>query len=217
MRQFVPCKTGLKRFSPTSHMLAVVSLLIATCLANEGRSQEIADGQKLWNSGAYSFSDELGGFRITSVSGIGTREDPLVIREELESSSPVTLTIRTTRPIRPFDTSGLYANGIMFMRIEALNNSGQAWIEFEFELQEIEGKPSDFGDGLSFDQRRGDSTNISSSSFSKYVRDFEPYDRLRYTEGKIDPGEAADFSFLITDYTPRWRFYIVQDPRIPSS
>lgn len=217
MRPNVPCRTGLNRFSPLCQTLAGASLLIAASLTTESRSQETGGNQKVWTAGAYSFSDELGGFRITSVSGKGTREDPLVIREELESSSPVTLTMRTIRPIRPFDSTGSYANGIMFMRIQAVNNSGQAWVEFEFELQEIEGKPSAFGDGLSFDQRRTDSANISSNSFSRYSRDFEPYDRLRFTEGKVDPRELADFSFLVTDYTPRWRFYLVQDPRIPSS
>lgn len=217
MRRDVPCRTGPKRLGPTRQTLAGALLLVAACLATETRSQEAEGDQKVWTAGAYSFSDELGGFRIISASGTGTREDPLVIREELESSSPVTLTMRTIRPIRPLDSSGFYANGIMFMRIEALNNSGQAWVEFEFELQELEGKPSDFGDGLSFDQRRSDSANISSNCFSRYSRDFEPYDRLRFTEGKVDPSEVADFSFLVTDYTPRWRFYLVQDPRIPSS
>jgi hypothetical protein len=217
MRQYVPCRTGLKRFHPRRHILAGAALLIATCLVSEGRSQETEPGQKVWNAGPYSFSDELGGFRITGVTGTGSREDPLVIKEELESATPVTLTIRTIRPIRPFDSSGLYANGIMFMRIEALNNSGQAWVEFEFELQEQQGQASVFGDGLSFDQRRTDNVNISSDSFVQYSRDFEPYDRLRYTDGKADPHAIVGFSFLVTDYTPRWRFYLVQDPRIPSS
>ena len=217
MRPNVPSRTGPKRLLSRRHILAGAALLIATWLTGESRAQESEADQKVWNAGAYSFSDELGGFRITSVSGTGTREDPIVIQEELESSSPVTLTIRTIRPIRPFDSSGFYANGILFMRIEALNNSGQAWVEFEFELQEIEGKASVFGDGLSFDQRRTDNVNISSDSFAEYSRDFEPYDRLRYTDGKVDPREVAGFSFLVTDYTPRWRFYLVQDPRIPSS
>ncbi|BBD36900.1 hypothetical protein Amn_17800 [Aminobacter sp. Y103A] len=217
MRQHVPCRTGLERLHPKRHILAGAALLIATCLVSEGRSQETEAGQKVWNAGAYSFSDELGGFQITGVSGTGTREDPFVIREELDSSTPVTLTIRTTRPIRPFDSSGFYANGIMFMRIEALNNSGQAWVEFEFELQEQQGQASVFGDGLSFDQRRTDNVNISSDSFAQYSRDFEPYDRLRFIDGKVDPLAIAGFSFLVTDYTPRWRFYLVQDPRIPSS
>ncbi|TIP36971.1 MAG: hypothetical protein E5X69_21880, partial [Mesorhizobium sp.] len=37
-----------------------------------------------WQAGQYSFSDELGGFLIRSVSGAGTRSDPAVISEELE-------------------------------------------------------------------------------------------------------------------------------------
>ncbi|WP_108608812.1 hypothetical protein WHT83_11890 [Aminobacter sp. P9b] len=217
MRPYVPCRTGPKRRHPRRHILAGAALLIATWLSDEGRSQETEADQKVWNAGAYSFSDELGGFRITSVSGTGTREDPFVIKEELQSATPVTLTIRTTRPIRPFDSSGFYASGIMFVRVEALNNSGQAWVEFEFELQELQGHASVFGDGLSFDQRRTDNANISSDSFAQYSRDFEPYDRLRYTDGKVDPRAVVGFSFLVTDYTPRWRFYLVQDPRIPSS
>ncbi|MBD0415875.1 hypothetical protein [Oryzicola mucosus] len=168
-------------------------------------------------AGAYSFSDELGGFRLLSVTGDGTVESPFVIRQELVSASPVTLTIRAERPIRAFDTSGRYANGFMHMRVELLNNSGHSWIEFEFELQEAEGVPSTFGDGLSFDQRQRDGSTIGSETFARFNRAFEPYDQLRFSQGKVDPLESAGFRFLVTDYTPRWTFYLVQDPRIPSS
>ena len=92
---------------------------------------------KVWATGAYSFPDELGGFRITGASGTGTKGDPLVITEELNSATPVTLTIRTTKPIQAFGAAGDFANGVMYMRIDVLNNSGQAWVEFQFELQEI--------------------------------------------------------------------------------
>jgi hypothetical protein len=176
-----------------------------------------ADQQMVWATGAYSFSDELGGFRITGASGIGTKEDPLVITEELNSATPVTLTIRTTKPIQPFGPAGQFANGVMYMRIDVLNNSGQAWVEFQFELQEILDQPSVFGDGLSFDQRNKTPDNIWSSNFADFDREFEPYDRLLFKNGKIDPMKTANFNFLITDYTPRWTFYLVQDPRIPSS
>lgn len=168
-------------------------------------------------AGAYSFSDELGGFRIISASGTGSRDDPFVIREELNSATPVTMVIRTIRPIRPFDFSGLYANGFMHMRLEILNNSNLPWIEFEFELQEQLGKPSVFGDGLSFDQRRTDSENISSANFFEFSRAYEPYDRLLFRAGEIDHMETASFGFLVSDFTPRWQFFLVQDPRIPSS
>lgn len=175
-----------------------------------------ADEVTVWDTGAYSFSDELGGFRITGATGVGTRDDPLVITEELNSATPVTLTIRTTKPIQPFGQAGKFANGIMYMRIDVLNNSGQAWIEFQFELQEILNRPSVFGDGLSFDQRNKTPDNIRSSNFADFDRDFEPYDRLLFRNGKVDPLKTARFEFLLTDYTPRWTFYLVQDPRIPT-
>ncbi|UVK46597.1 hypothetical protein BPNPMPFG_002283 [Mesorhizobium sp. AR07] len=40
----------------------------------------------IFNAGAYSFSDDLGGFRITSASGAGKLADPFVVTEELESA-----------------------------------------------------------------------------------------------------------------------------------
>ncbi len=185
--------------------------------AGSAAAQDAEPAKKRWETGAYSFSDELGGFIILGVSGSGTKADPIVLTEELNSATPVTLVIRTIRPIRPFDYSGLYANGFIHMQIEAKNNSALPWVEFEFELQEHLNKPSVFGDGLSFDQRRTDGADISSANFAEFSRDFEPYDRLLFKTGKIDHLENATFSFLITDYTPRWEFFLVQDPRIPSS
>jgi hypothetical protein len=169
------------------------------------------------HAGAYSFSDELGGFRIVSAGGTGTSEDPIVVTQELTSATPVTMVIRAAAPVRPFEATGVYANGFIHMRIVTINNSGLPWVEFEFELQEQQGVPSVFGDGLSFDQRKSDTDNISSDSFARFSRAFEPFDRLRYEEGKVDPLETSAFSFFITDFTPRWTFYLVEDPRIPFS
>jgi len=176
-----------------------------------------ADAQTVWTSGAYSFSDELGGFHITGVSGRGSKDDPFVVTEELNSATPVTLTIRAADPIQPFGTPGEFATGLLYMRIDVLNNGGQGWIEFQFELQATLGQPSVFGDGLSFDQANKTPTNIWSSSFADYDREMEPYDRLLFRRGKIDPLKTATFDFLMTDYAPKWRFYLVQEPRIPST
>lgn len=175
-----------------------------------------ADERKLWPAGPYTFSDELGGFMIRGISGKGTQKDPIVIIEEFQSATPATLTIRSRQSIKPFDPSGDYVNGLLYMRIEALNSSGHPWVEFEFELQEILDRPSVFGDGLSFDQRNKLPDNIISNKFARFDRNFEPYDRLLFTHGQVDPAASASFRFLITDYTPRWTFYLVQDPRIPS-
>lgn len=174
-------------------------------------------GGKRWIAGGYSFSDELGGFTIVGVGGSGTKEDPIVIQEELVSASPVTLLIRAEGIVPPSNFSIEAGFGFTYLRIVTLNNSGLAWIEFEFELQEILGQPSIFSDGLSFDQRRSESENIGSDHFANYRRDFEPYDRLRFLNGKVDPLQTSSFDFLVTDFTPRSQFYIVQDPRIPSS
>lgn len=166
---------------------------------------------------AYSFSDELGGFRLLSADGSGTSEDPFVLVQELQSATPVTLVIRTIKPIRPFDNTGNFASGFLAMRLEVLNNSGLPWIEFGFELQERLGEPSIFSDGLSFDQRKSDRAGTSSDRFSAFSRNFEPYDRLLFREGQVDHSKTVNFGFLITDFTPRWQFFLVMDPRIPAS
>lgn len=191
------------------------SLLLLT--ADVLRADPGAGDPGLFEAGAYSFSDELGGFHITSATGTGTKKDPIVITQELEASSPVTIVIRAIRPIQPFSSSGDVANGFLYLRVDVLNNSGQAWVEFELELQEVLKKASVFGDGLSFDQRQSATDNISSDSFAEFSRDFEPYDRLLFRQGRVDPLKAASFSFLVTDFTPRMQFYLVLDPRIPSS
>lgn len=177
-----------------------------------------ADDLGRWHAGPYSYSDELGGFAIVAISGSGrTPDDPVVLTQELFSASPVTLMIRAERPTRPRNFVGDYADGFIYMRLVTLNNSGLPWLEFEFELQEILGQPSTFGDGLSFDQRRTDSTNIGSDRYGEFTRDYEPFDRLKFRSGHTDPLETVTFEFLITDFTPRWEFFLVQDPAVPFS
>ena len=201
---------SVRRLIGTIAAAACLFLIAGAASAQDEKAYE-------WLAGAYSFSDEMGGFTIDRVSGSGSRKDPIVIHETFDSSSPVTLVIRAKRPIRQFVTGSFYANGVLYMRIVVSNGSGQGWLEFGFELQELLNQPSIFGDGLSFDQRSEDRELISSDSFSEFSRDFEPYDRLLFRYGKVDPGASAGFSFLITDFTPKLQFYLVQDPRIPST
>jgi hypothetical protein len=191
--------------------------LFALMVGLAGETSQAADDLGRWHAGPYSYSDEMGGFAIVGIAGVGTPGDPVVLTQEFFSASPVTLVIRAESPIRAQHLEGDFANGIIYIRIVALNNSGLPWLEFEFELQERAGEPSTFGDGLSFDQRRMDSATISSDRFLEFSRDYEPFDRLLYRNGTVDPGETASFDFLITDFTPRWEFFLVQDPTIPFS
>ncbi len=192
---------------------ALVALFVALLAVHEAST---ADGG-VWRVGAYSFSDELGGFRILSAKGSGTKDDPVVLVQEFFSASPVTLVIRILGPIRPYANDPAVATGFLSLMVVARNASRLAWTEFEFELQEQLGTPSVYGDGLSFDQHRKESDNIRSLGFEEFQRAFEPYDRLLFTRGFVDPGAEASFGFLISDFTPKRTFYLVQDPRIPSS
>lgn len=201
----------MERWLRTAHLIVLLSLpLIAG--ADTRRTD---DGR--WIAGGYSYSDELGGFRILSAEGTGTLADPVVLIEEMQSASPTTLVVRAARTIQPYAQGGAYANGFISIEIRTVNASGFGWVGFEWELQEIRGMPSRYGDGLSFDQRRTESQLISSDSFARYERQFEPGDRVLFEGGGVDPGATARFRFFITDFTPVPVFYIVQDPRIPFS
>lgn len=190
----------------------IAALLFCPLLMAQGPAD---DGR--WHAGAYSYSDELGGFRILSVTGTGTREDPVEIAQEFEKAGETLLVIRAERPIRLHSSSLDYANGMIHMRIVAFNNSGLPWIGYELELQERRGEPSIFGDGLSFDQRRTDGEMLASTAFRKYDRDYEPFDRILFTEGAIDPLKSGAFEVYITDFTPKRTFYLKQDPQVPYS
>ena len=190
-------------------LFVLAALLLSTlALTSAGPAD---DGH--FYAGNYSFSDELGGFRILSASGTGTLDDPIEIREELYSADPVTLVIRAVPPVAPREMP----EGDFHISVVAVNKSGLAWIEFDFELQEVRGKPSDFYDGLSFNQVSPDPAMISSDHFAAFENQFESFDRLRFKEGHVDPKDRARFGFFITDTTPVPTFYLVQDPHVPYS
>lgn len=190
----------------------IAVLLLCPLLMGQGPAD---DGR--WHAGAYSYSDEMGGFHILSVRGTGSRDDPVEIAQEFETAGSSMLVIRAEKPIRLHSSNPEFANGMIHMRIVAVNNSGVPWIGFEFELQEQIGEPSTFGDGLSFDQRRTDGPGLTSSTFRKYARDFEPYDRIYFTDGVVDPLQTGAFELFITDFTPKRTFYLKQDPQAPYS
>ena len=128
-------------------------LAAATALLSGSPSLAQEGAAKVWVAGNYSFSDEKGGFAIRAVSGLGTRANPILIEQELYSASPVTLVIRSVSFLNEKrDEAGNLATGSLFLKIDILNAGGHGWVEFQFELQETEGKASIFSDGLSFDQ-----------------------------------------------------------------
>jgi hypothetical protein len=165
-------------------------------------------------AGGYSFSDELGGFRLLSAEGTGSPDDPIVIVEEIEEVAPVTLVIRNRGSLDRGSSSGLSEFTLVK---QVVNRSKRVWAAFELELQETLRQPSLYGDGLSFKQFAAVAPDVSSDSFSDNERFFEPYDRIEFRNGHVDPESAARFKVTITDPTPVREFYLVQDPMLLSA
>jgi hypothetical protein len=82
------------------------------------------------------------------------------------------------------------------------------------ELQELLRKPSVYADGLSFKQFAALPPDVASDSFAQNERRFEPYDRIEFLNGHVDPEAAVEFKITITDPTPIPEFYLVQDPKL---
>ena len=182
-----------------------LALFTSACIAAPGAATEFF-------AGGYSFSDELGGFRLISASGSGTPSDPIVIEEEIDEVVPVTLVIRNHKFA---DGGGLGAVESQLILVKRVGNrSNRVWAAFEMELQEIQKKPSTYGDGLSFKQFAATPPDVSSDSFADNRRMFEPSDSIEFLNGHVDPGGVAEFKVTITDPTPISEFYLVQDPKL---
>lgn len=166
-------------------------------------------------AGGFSFSDELGGFAIDGVSGSGSQRDPILLNIRLVEVEPVLIVIRRNparAPIEPYSRTGQWL--ALHLRLVIRNESGRVWQGFEVELQEIRDEPSVHEDGLSFDQGAMVPADISSSRFTLNHRLYEPYDRIRFREGHVNPGDIVDFRVHVTDPTPVNEFYLLLDPEI---
>ena len=187
--------------------LAALSFALAIGVGNAAAPSAAAE----FSAGGYSFSDELGGFRLISASGSGTPSDPIVIVEEIDEVAPITLVIRNHN----FAGGSLRAVESQLTLVKRVGNlSNRVWAAFEMELQEIRKKPSTYGDGLSFKQFAALPPDVSSDSFTDNQRMFEPSDSIQFLNGHVDPDAVAEFKVTITDPTPVSEFYLVQDPKL---
>ncbi len=188
---------------------------LAFCAALLGSCGAVL-GANLWNAGAFVFSDELGGFEILSVTGTGTEADPVVIEQRLTQIGPAIIVVRPESGQQGFSPE-LGANPFMQLALVSVitNDSRRVWSGFDIELQENLGQPSVYRDGLSFDQLHTfDEREFSSNRFAVLTDHIEPYDRIRFEQGKVDHGETAEFRVFITDVTPRAEFYLLQEPQL---
>ena len=200
----MPAGTGRLRGTLAAGMLSVLLVLPATASADA------------WTVAGLTFSDELGGFRIVSVSGSGTTSDPIVIVEEITGVFPAVLVIRGLQTYETQGADPVQASFTNLAMVKVVTNlSERVWIGFDLELQEEYRHPSPYDDGLSFDQLKVFSDPpVGSDRFAVSRLESEPYDRVRFQEGSVGPGQSVRLRFYITDPTPAGEFFLVQEPRL---
>ena len=186
----------------------------------------IASGMLLWSvvpsvaapidREGLTFSDENGGFRLLSVTGIGTLSDPIVVTEEITGSQDAVLIIKGFS--REFGNRiGSHHIAAFAMTKIVINRTDKVWQNFQMELREQPTRHSPYEDGLSFGQNSRIAVVYTSSSFPNAQRFDEPEDTLGFSGAQVPPGGSAMFRFIISDMSPTVKFYLFQEPLQPLS
>jgi hypothetical protein len=159
-----------------------------------------------------TFSDELGGFEITGVSGAGTPADPFVVQENITSvSTDVVLVIKDIDPSIGNLVGTHHAFAFVLNKV-VTNKTPRAWTRFALELREMVETYSPYGDGLSFGQASTAGRPYVSPQFLSSNETEEPYDQLEFSGGRIEPGATVSMTFVISDASPEAIFYLLQQP-----
>jgi hypothetical protein len=163
-----------------------------------------------WTIDGMSFSDRPGG-RLLAASGAGTRADPIVLVEEIVGPGPAVLEIRNDRTghleVSP-------ATGFLTLAVVKLvvNRGPWAWTGFDLELMTAPDQPSAYADGLSFDQPQTLQRLARADRFRQAVQQDEPFDRIRFDGGQVEPGQYLRLDFDLVDVNGTAVFYLVQRP-----
>ena len=177
------------------------------CLATPSTAAET------WTIGGMSFSDHPGGARLLAASGTGTRDDPIVLVEEIVGPGPAVLEIQNGRTGH-LDVSP--ATGFLTLAVVKIivNRGPWRWTGFDLELMTAPDQPSVYSDGLSFDQPQTFQRIARADRFLQTVQEDEPFDRIRFDGGQVDPAEYLRLDFDIVDVNGTAVFYLVQRPLI---
>lgn len=190
--------TGPARWS----VVGLVLFLILTAIA---RPQA-----ETLEAGGLLFSDELGSFRLISATGKGTPSDPIVLVEEITGIKPAVLTIRQNSAASSHPPS---QNVLLRSLVKiVINRSAWRWSGFDLELRDRSGHASVYSDGLSFDQLDAVPQPLYSDLFDAIHTENEPFDRLRFDQGQVEPEQTVRLAFNLVDINPRPLFYLAQAP-----
>jgi hypothetical protein len=192
--------------------MTVLRLVLATLLV---AAASVAVADPITVEGL-TFSDELGNFRLVSVTGKGTLEDPFVVKEEILGPNDPILVIKNFS--HDFGNRvGTQHTAAFAVEKIVVNKTTKTWQGFQVELRELQNRPSTYEDGLSFGQASQLADDYVQSSMPSSQRLDEPEDSLGFGGADIPPGGTATFRFIISDMSPVYRFYLVQRPQQPLS
>jgi hypothetical protein len=179
------------------------------CLAAIGPAPDA--GARSWTTGGINFSDEPGGVRLLGATGAGTRDDPIVLVQEITGAGPSILLVRNRRT-DDFNISP--ALGFLRLAVVAVvvNGGPWAWSGFDLELRRTPDQPSVYTDGLSFDQPQSFARAAKADRFAQSLQDDEPFDRIRFDGGTVEAEASLRLDFDIVDVNGGAAFYLVQRP-----
>ena len=215
--QMVSCAVVIHRVAPDNPMMKTRrnSKRLFTCLRRFAATLIISTGMgtaghaERFTTNGVEFSDEFGGLRLISAAGSGTRNDPFVVVEEYTGPGSAVLVIRGLNSL--FGTAaGVMRPVGLVMRKIVKNATAKRWQEFNLELREQFDIPSDYFDGLSFDQMETMEFPVNADMFAHVRPIMEPFDNLRFSNGIVKPGETVAFEIVITDATPQPTIFLIQ-------
>jgi hypothetical protein len=164
-----------------------------------------------WTTGGLTFSDEFGGSRLVGASGTGSRDDPIVLLQEIRGAGPAVLAVRNGRTGHLDVSPALGFLSVSVVTVVA-NRGPWAWVGFDLELRRTPDQPSVYTDGLSFDQPQTFARAARADRFAQTLQDDEPFDRIRFDGGHVHPAEDLRLRFDIVDVNGAAAFYLVQRP-----
>jgi hypothetical protein len=164
-----------------------------------------------WTAGGLSFSAEPGGARLLAASGTGARDDPIVLIEEIAGPGPAILEVRNDRTGHLEVSPAIGFLTLSVVKI-VVNRGPWRWAGFDLELMTGPDQPSVYSDGLSFDQPRTLRRLAKADRFQQVVQEDEPFDRIRFDRGQVDPAEYLRLDFDLVDVNGTAVFYLVQRP-----
>ena len=117
--------------------------------------------------------------------------------------------------VRPGHSNVSPAVGFLSLSIVnvIVNRGPWRWTGFDL-AQDHPDQPSVYTDGLSFDQPQTFHRMAKADRFQQTWQEDEPFDRIRFDGGSVDPRDDLRLDFDILDANGRGVFYLVQRPII---